>query len=385
VATLHGCPFLLFPIFLSTFRVLLFETGLLGFGSAPAFCLFLLVLVYSIKTTALFCSPKPIVMEHLFVKSAFTLTLLCLLFSACQKETAWLSEQASETAVLKANQATVSSGKKERSVLFISNRDGNDEVYSMNLDGSNVTRLTDNNVPDGRAAWSANGQHIAFASGDVGHRDIYVMNANGQGLRNVTNTPDADEDWPEWAPTGNRIIFSSNREGNFEIYTVNMGGGQLTRLTFRPQDDKWPTYSPDGSRIAFQSDMGAAEGRTDVFVMNADGSGVTRLTNTPALDQMPAWSPDGSRIAFMSTRDGNAEIYVMNANGTAQTRLTFSPAVDGRPSWSRTGNGIVFTSARDFALPSTLPKFEIYIMNGDGTNQRRLTNNSVYDDFPYIQ
>jgi TolB protein len=87
----------------------------------------------------------------------------------------------------------------------------------------------------------------------------------------------------------------------------------------------------------------------------------------------------------MSTRDGNAEIYVMNANGTAQTRLTFSPAVDGRPSWSRTGNGIVFTSARDFALPSTLPKFEIYIMNGDGTNQRRLTNNSVYDDFPYIQ
>jgi Tol biopolymer transport system component len=120
-------------------------------------------------------------------------------------------------------------------------------------------------------------------------------------------------------------------------------------------------------------------------VMNADGSGITRLTNSPALDQMPTWSPDGTKLAFMSSRDGNPEIYTMNADGTSQTRLTNNGALDARPSWSWEGYGISFTSARDFSLPSTMPKFEIYLMNGDGTNLRRLTNNSFYDDFPYIR
>jgi TolB protein len=100
---------------------------------------------------------------------------------------------------------------------------------------------------------------------------------------------------------------------------------------------------------------------------------------------MPAWSPDGSKIGFMSARDGNPEIYVMNWDGSGQTRLTNTPAVDARPSWSRQGYGIVFTSARDFELPSTFPRFEIYIMNGDGSNQTRLTKNTIYDDYPYIK
>ena len=217
-------------------------------------------------------------------------------------------------------QASVNNDKQDRTILFVSNRDGNDEIYSMTSDGLNIVRLTNNNVPDGRASWSANGQHIAFASGVAGARDIYVMNANGSGLRNLTNTPTADEDWPEWAPTGNKIIFSSNREGNHEIYTVNFGGDQLTRLTFRPQDDKWPTYSPDGSTIAFQTDLGLPD-RTDVFVMISDGSGIKRLTTSTGLDQMPAWSPDGNRIAFMSTRDGNPEVYLMNSDGSNQDKF----------------------------------------------------------------
>jgi Tol biopolymer transport system component len=75
----------------------------------------------------------------------------------------------------------------------------------------------------------------------------------------------------------------------------------------------------------------------------------------------------------------------MNADGTTQTRLTNNVTLDARPSWSREGYGISFTSARDFIAPSTAPKFEIYLMNGDGSNPRRLTNNSVTDDYPYIQ
>ncbi|HEX6332919.1 MAG TPA: hypothetical protein VFZ78_01765, partial [Flavisolibacter sp.] len=158
----------------------------------------------------------------------------------------------------------------------------------------------------------------------------------------------------------------------------------VTRLTNRTEDDKWPTWSPDGSKIAFQSNLGAPA-LTDVFVMNADGSGIQRLTTANAFDQMPAWSPDGTRIAFMSARDGNPEVYVMNADGTSQVRLTNTTAIDARPSWSRESGKIVFTSGRDFSLPSTNPKFEIYIMNADGTNPVRLTNNTVYDDYPFIR
>jgi Tol biopolymer transport system component len=136
--------------------------------------------------------------------------------------------------------------------------------------------------------------------------------------------------------------------------------------------------------IAFQSNLGSPA-LTDVFIMNVNGTGITKLTEVNALDQMPAWSPDGKKIAFMSTRDGNPEIYVMNNNGSNQTRLTNSLAVDGRPSWSRETGWIVFTSARDFDIPSTLPKFEIYKMKGDGSNPTRLTNNLIYDDYPFIE
>lgn len=322
-------------------------------------------------------------MRITFFTTAFVgITVMGIVLGACTKESS--KDLPAMPSPTKNNSINKPGKKNAGKILFVSNRDGNDEIYSMAADGSDVTRLTYNNVPDGRASWSANGNHIAFASGPVGARDIYVLNANGEGLRNVTNTPNADEDWPEWSPRGNNIIFSSNRDGNHEIYVSDIEGEEITRLTNRTQDDRWPTWSPDGSRIAFQSDLGGTA-RTDVFVMNADGTSVTRLTEADAFDQMPTWSPDGSRIAFMSARDGNAEIYMMNADGTNETRITNNPALDARPSWSREINKIVFTSGRDFSLPSTNPKFEIYIMNPDGTSVVRLTNNNFYDDFPFIK
>jgi Tol biopolymer transport system component len=304
------------------------------------------------------------------------------LLISCQKEVSHNPDDQSIPASTMSS--SINKDKKDRSILFVSNRDGNDEIYAMNEDGTNIVRLTYNTVPDGRASWSANGQLIAFASGQPGSRDIYVMNANGHGLRNITNTPNADEDWPEWSPKSNKVIFSSNRDGNHEIYLTDLDQEEVVRLTFRSQDDKWPSFSPDGEKIAFQSNLGGTAG-TDVFTMDVDGSNVTQLTFANALDQMPTWSPDGSQIAFLSSRDGNPEVYVMNADGTNQTRLTNTPAIDARPCWSRETGKIVFTSGRDFSLPSTNPKFEIYIMNSDGTGATRLTNNNVYDDYPFIK
>src|SRR5215207_3497405 len=241
------------------------------------------LLYFEIKGSYCFTHLKMPHMKVLF----FNLPVAVLAISSgilwsCQKQVA--SPTNEPGAAEKSDHAMINSDKQERKILFVSNRDGNDEIYAMNADGSSIVRLTYNEVPDGRASWSVNGQHIAFTSGAIGSRDIYVMNANGQGLRNLTNTPNADEEFPEWSPTGNRIIFSSNRDGNFEIYSTDLGGDEVTRLTNRSPNDTWPTFSPDGSKIAFQSDLGTTAGRTDVFIMNADGSNVTRLTTSDLLD-----------------------------------------------------------------------------------------------------
>lgn len=171
-------------------------------------------------------------------------------------------------------------------ILFYSDRDGDYEIYVMNSDGSNVTRLTNHPAPDTPISWSPDGTKILFVSDRDGPEEIYIMNPDGTGQTNLTNDSARDTS-PDWSPDGTTIAFMSNREGNFQIY-----------------------------------------------VMNADGSGVTRLTFNSAEDGGPRWSPDGTNIVFTSDRDGfKRQIYVMNTDGSQQTRLTFNTADDINPDW----------------------------------------------------
>jgi dipeptidyl aminopeptidase/acylaminoacyl peptidase len=121
------------------------------------------------------------------------------------------------------------------------------------------------------------------------------------------------------------------------------------------------SFPGDNGRIAFRSQCG----QSCIVAVNPDGTGQTVLSGSE--DFSPAWSADGRKLAFASYRDGNAEIYVMNADGTAQRRLTNDPAVDDRPSWSPDGEQITFTSNRDGF-------FEIFVMDADGSNVRQVTD-----------
>ncbi len=130
---------------------------------------------------------------------------------------------------------------------------------------------------------------IAFDSDRDGDRDIYVMQADGTGLVQLTDHP-GDDGWPAWSPDGRRIAFGSDRDGDWDIYVMQADGTGLVQLTDHPGDDWWPAWSPDGRRIAFGSDR---DGDRDIYVMQADGTGLVQLTDHPGDDWWPAWSPGG--------------------------------------------------------------------------------------------
>ncbi|MFY9558375.1 MAG: winged helix-turn-helix domain-containing protein, partial [Blastocatellia bacterium] len=150
----------------------------------------------------------------------------------------------------------------------------------------------------------------------------------------------------------------------------------LVRLTNNNARDGVPVWSPDGSTIAFWSNR---DGKNEIYVMDPDGSNVRRLTNNLADDDVPRWSPDSRKIVFDSERDGNKEIYVMDADGGNQTRLTRNDAIDSAATWSPDGSKIAFSSNRDNSYPFN---FDIYVMNPDGSDVRRIVDDPEYDAEP---
>ena len=230
---------------------------------------------------------------------------------------------------------------------------------------------------------------IAFSSNRDGDAEIYVMDADGGNQQNLTNNR-AEDVSPSWSPDGKQIAFMSRRDGHVidgfptsEIYLMDADGGNPQNLTNDRNDDWYPSWSPDGKQIAFAS---RRDGNYEIYVMDADGSNPQNLTNNPLNDRGPSWSPDGKQIAFASRRDGHFEnelaityeIYVMDADGGNQQRLTENRKNDWEPSWSPDGKRIAFQSDRK----GDLQNFEIYVMDADGGNPQRLTENRVHDKEP---
>jgi TolB protein len=214
-------------------------------------------------------------------------------------------------------------------------------------------------APGAHAAFPGSNGKIAFMGGQNGNAEIFVMNPDGSGLTNLTNSPANDQD-PAWSPDGQKIAFVRD----FDIFVMNADGTGQVRLTNNPLFDGQPTWSPDGQKIAFASSR-IPGGTFEIFVVNADGTGETNLTNNPA-DQSPAWSPDGSRIAFTRSTAFGSGVFVMNADGTGQTNLTPGYG-SANPFWSPDGR-IAFVSLRNASTP------DLYIMNPDGSQMEKLAD-----------
>ena len=247
------------------------------------------------------------------------------------------------------------------------------QVFVVNADGSGAHTLTNRPLAfDARPTWSPDGTRVAFESTVDGKRSIWVMQADGQALRRLTDVSGtASDSGPAWSPDGSRIAYASDRDGNSEIYVVGVDGAAPKRLTDNPAADAFPTWSPDGARLAFISDR---DGQVGVWVMGADGSSPSRLVPGPVTPAArAAWSPDGRSIAFASDRDnGNLDIFVADlstggGSAAAVTKVISSPGQDGEPAWSPDGTKLAFASDRDGGP-------EVYVANRDGSNVVKLTD-----------
>ncbi len=274
----------------------------------------------------------------------------------------------------------------------------NYDIFVMDNNGFNEVNLTNSSaVNDFDAAWSPDGTKIAFTTNRDGNNEIYIMNADGTSPVNISNNA-ASDTTPAWSPNGLKLLFISNRDGNNEVFVMNADGTGVTQITSTTGTvtHKNPAWKPDASRIAYTSnkDTVPADGRFDeIYLANPDGTNEVRLTVTPNgvtnpyYSRLPGWSPDGSKIVFFSRRTNTNKdvIYTLLDNGIVEPSQTpvalsdFPSRASSHARYSPDGTRIVFNSCRIAGGGSDWNScgdgnHEIFVMNADGSNPTRMTH-----------
>jgi Tol biopolymer transport system component len=275
-------------------------------------------------------------------------------------------------------------------IVFLSWRDGNREIYSINVDGTNPKNLTNNPAADENPDVSPDGKHIVWSSDrDGGRARLYVMDIDGSNVRQLT-TGSGGETSPRWSPDGKQIAYSLGGS----ILVIDAQGGEPKVVleggnpaTAGPcQFGAFPGgWSPDGRKITYYT-ADAVRGTSQICTVDVDGSNVTVVDEGPGYNAEPTWSRDGRYLAFRSIRGGNHDVYTYDFNTGTERRLTDDPALDIEPNWSPDGEWIVFGSGRDSegVRSEEFPVccIDIYIMRKDGSDVRRVTVHIAKDSEP---
>ena len=280
--------------------------------------------------------------------------------------------------------AMVNTSYVDNHVIFTSRRWWNYDIFITDENGQKITHLTKNRWLDFNPIITSDGSNVAFISDRDGNREIYTfelrwVDGHNQwqthNLKNITNSP--EHDWfPVFSPLDDKIVYGVYfpENDNYDIFQMDIDGSNKINLTNTPYYEKYPQFSPDGTFIIYQ---GWIRGKKEIFFTNLLDKNIVNLTNNSGyndiLSNKNSFSPDGRYIVFTSERDGNKEIYIMESDGSDQRRLTFNESDDYDPIFSSSGDIIIFTSERD-------NNKEIYTMSNDGTNILNISNN-ISDDW----
>ena len=305
-------------------------------------------------------------------------------------------------------------------ILFLSDRTGTDQVFGMNADGSNQTRLVTDNAVYESPRWSPDGSKIVCARQAGGNWDIYLMNADGGNLHPLAAHA-ADDRNPVWSPDGSRIAFESWRDSDREIYVIDVDGTGLTRITNHRGEDRLPAWHPGGGVITYASLDTAQDATWRTRWAAANGTNQYLNTLSRALGGQSAWSPDGTK--YFSCTSDHSELFVYNTETMNERLSVISPDTINSPSWSPDGSELVLSTPPAYPGNYAVAVFvfagdnysfssltgttgnnsdpvwkrdmtqiafcsdrdgnkEIYVMNADGSQKTNLTDNEADDWSP---
>ncbi len=211
---------------------------------------------------------------------------------------------------------------------------------------------------------------IAFLSTRGGRfKDLYLMAADGEGVRRVTNENTLNLS-PSWAPDGRSLLLTSYRAGNPDLFTIGLPRGAWSRLSSLKGLNLGGRWSPDGREIAVTLEY---DGNPEIGVLDANGALLRRLTDHWAVDVSATWSPDGAQLAFCSDRSGAPQIYVMDADGRGVRRVSTAGSYNTSPAWSPKGDRIAYATR-------SAGRFQIVTVKTDGSDSRQVTGVGSNED-----
>lgn len=230
-------------------------------------------------------------------------------------------------------------------LVFTSNVEGHTDIYTINRDGSDLRNLTNSvGFDEICGIWRPDNKQILFYRQYSTTSDILTIDIDGKNETNVTNSYIGDlgamntVTETAWSPDGTKFVFQSDRDGDYNVYIYDMLSKQTYKVTDSKNDDYKASWSPDGTKTVYTSVIQGEN--TDIFVIDVTNLSSLptigiNITNNSAHDTDASWSPDGKQIVFTSDRNGNSEIYVMDADGNNIRKITNSPENENRPRWIR--------------------------------------------------
>jgi TolB protein len=275
-------------------------------------------------------------------------------------------------------------------VVYEASSSGITNIFTIDPASAEVQQLTEGDDFDGNPAWSPDGDRIVFVSNRDGQQryDIYVMDADGTNVQRITDTPDSGEMSPRFSPDGERIAYVSEFSDGWSVWHMAADGTDARKIAGDYAFAEFPAWMPEANEIFFaaiEREGEIASNATDIYASTGSNTAhifsvdletleVQTRIRTAGIDVCPHITPDGTQLLYASTRtEDNAKhrIYVhdlssTDTTGASDTPLTDEAARSDYPDPSPDGSQIIFTTDRD-------GNTEMYVMDADGGNQRRLT------------